>query len=65
MEVYTSNWSVMFFESIDKRAHSIVPELDRRRMESNENPWPATEVSSIIVFRNAYLYTFLGEKQCL
>jgi hypothetical protein len=39
MEVDASNRPVVFLESIDERAHSIVPKLNGGRMEGDENPW--------------------------
>lgn len=45
VEVHSSNGSIMFFESVDKRAHSVIPELDGRRMKCNEDPWSAKRIS--------------------
>lgn len=41
VKVDASNRSVVFLESIDERAHSIVPKLNGGRMEGDENPWPS------------------------
>lgn len=39
VEVNTTNWSIMFFESIDQCSHTIVPELNGGRVKRHENPW--------------------------
>lgn len=39
VEVDASNRSVVFLESIDERAHPIVPKLNGGGMEGDENPW--------------------------
>ena len=41
MEVDASNRSIMLFKSVDQCAHSVIPELDRRRVQGDEDPWPA------------------------
>lgn len=39
VEVDTADWAIMFLESVDKRAHSVVPQLNSRRVEGDEDPW--------------------------
>lgn len=39
VEIDSSNWAIMFFESVNERPHAVVPELDRRGMEGDEDPW--------------------------
>jgi len=40
MKVNTSDRTIMLFKSVDQRAHTIVPKLNRRGVEGDENPWP-------------------------
>lgn len=40
VEVNAANWAIVFFESIDKSSHAVVPQLDGRGVEGDENPWP-------------------------
>lgn len=40
VKVYASDRTIMFLESVDQCTHAIVPQLDGRRMQRNENPWP-------------------------
>lgn len=29
VEIYATDWAVMFFETVDQGAHAVVPQLDR------------------------------------
>ena len=31
----------MLFKTIDQCSHAVIPELDGRRVQGNEDPWPA------------------------
>ena len=42
MEIDTTYWTIMLFESIDQSSHPIVPQLNRRRVQCNEDPWPCS-----------------------
>lgn len=39
VEVDTSNWSIVLFESINQSSHSIIPKLNGRGVKRYENPW--------------------------
>jgi hypothetical protein len=39
MKVYTSNRAIMFLETINKSSHTVVPKLDGRGVERNQDPW--------------------------
>lgn len=39
VEIDSSNWSIMFLESINQGAHPVVPELNCGRVKGNEDPW--------------------------
>ena len=39
VEVDAANRSVVFFESINEGSHTIVPQLNSRGMQRNEDPW--------------------------
>lgn len=44
VEVDSSDWTVVLFEPINQGSHTVVPELDRRGVEGDENPWPRQQV---------------------
>ncbi len=39
VEVHRTNRTIMFFETIDQSTHTVVPELNGRGMEGDEDPW--------------------------
>ena len=47
MEVHAANRAVMLLKSVNQGPHAIVPELDRRRVEGNEDPWPSAGTVSV------------------
>jgi uncharacterized protein YuzE len=45
VEINSSNGAVVLFETINEGSHAIIPQLDRRRMEGDEDPWARLRVS--------------------
>ena len=41
VERNTSDRPVVVLETVNQRTHSVVPELDGRRMQRNKKPWPS------------------------
>ena len=39
VEIDAAHRAIVFFESVDQGAHSVIPELDRGRVKRNEDPW--------------------------
>jgi hypothetical protein len=39
MEIDSSNGAIVFFEAINESSHAVVPKLDSRGVEGDENPW--------------------------
>lgn len=44
VEVDSSDRTVVLFEPINQGPHAVIPELDRRGVEGDENPWPRQQV---------------------
>ena len=44
VKINTANRAIVFFEPVDQGSHAVVPQLDRRGMEGNKNPWSAKGV---------------------
>jgi hypothetical protein len=40
VEVNTTDRSIVLFESVNKCSHAVIPQLDGRGVEGDENPWP-------------------------
>ena len=40
VEIDTSNRPVVFFETVNESTHTVVPKLNSRGMEGDEDPWP-------------------------
>lgn len=45
VEVNAPDRAIMLFESVNQGAHAVIPQLDRRGVERNENPWSGEPVS--------------------
>ena len=41
MEIYSSHRTIVFLKPVDKGSHSIIPQLNRRCMKRDQNPWSA------------------------
>lgn len=54
MEVYASHGPIMLFEAVYKGSHAVVPQLNSRRVEGDEDPW------SLWVESNAFCAGGLG-----
>jgi hypothetical protein len=39
VKVYTTDWSIVFFKSVQQGSHSIVPHLDCAAVERHQKPW--------------------------
>jgi hypothetical protein len=39
MEINSSNGAIVFFEAINQSSHAIIPKLNGRGMERDEDPW--------------------------
>lgn len=42
MKMDTPNRPIMFVKSINKSAHSVVPQLDHTTVKTRQDPWPLT-----------------------
>lgn len=47
VKVDASNGAIVLFEAIDQSTHTVVPELNRRRVEGDKDPWSIFNVRSI------------------
>lgn len=41
VEVDAANRAVVLLKSVNQGTHAVIPKLDGRRVEGDENPWPA------------------------
>ena len=39
MKVDCADWAIVFLESVNQCAHAVVPQLNRGRVEGDEDPW--------------------------
>lgn len=45
MKVNSTDRAVVLLETVDEGSHAIVPKLDGRGMERDEDPWSVAQVS--------------------
>lgn len=45
VEINAADRAIVLFEPVDQGAHAVIPQLDRRGVERNENPWSGEPVS--------------------
>ena len=48
VKVDTADGSIVLFEPINQRSHAVIPQLDGRGVERDEDPWSGGSVSGIV-----------------